>query len=68
MAELMLYDLRKEQKISLGMFHSDEIFTGDIRCDLHPRWSKDGQMITFDSVHEGSRQIYMVDVLEIMLG
>lgn len=28
--------------------------------DLHPRWSFDGRTAFFDSIHEGSRQIYCV--------
>lgn len=31
-------------------------------CDLHPRWSHDGETAFFDSIHEGSRQIYAVEV------
>jgi len=31
-------------------------------CDLHPRWKPDGTGIAFDSIHEGSRQIYTVKV------
>lgn len=32
------------------------------RCDLHARWRKDGRQLAFNSVHEGSRQIYVMDV------
>lgn len=32
------------------------------RCDLHPRWRPDGKMIGFNSVHEGSRQVYVMEV------
>lgn len=66
LADLMLYDIRRGRKVILGQFYSEEMFTGDIRCDLHPRWSSDGRVITFDSVHEGPRQIYLVDVAEII--
>lgn len=61
-AELMLYDISENRKILIGKFQHDKQFTGDIRCDLHPRWSTDGNTITFDSVHENTRQIYCVDL------
>ena len=64
--ELMLYSPREQVKVYLGTYRADAQFVGDIRCDLHPRWSPDGQAITFDSVHEGTRQIYVVDVSEIV--
>jgi len=62
LAELMLYDIEENRKYILGEFHHDEQFSGDVRCDLHPRWSSDGMTITFDSVHEDSRQIYCIDL------
>jgi len=66
LSELMLYNVNDNTRISLGKFHSEEQFRGDIRCDLHPRWSPDGNTISFDSVHEGSRQIYLADVSHIV--
>lgn len=62
LAQLMVYNIAENRKIVLGEFHHETQFTGDIRCDLHPRWAPDGKTITFDSVHEGSRQIYLVDL------
>lgn len=35
-----------------------------LHCDLHPRWSPDGTKVAFDSIHEGSRQIYQIDVTQ----
>ncbi len=31
-------------------------------CDLHPRWSYDGEFVFFDSIHDGTRQLYRVKV------
>lgn len=31
-----------------------------LHCDLHPRWDACGKMVAFDSIHEGTRQIYIV--------
>lgn len=33
-----------------------------LHCDLHPRWNSLGDKVVFDSIHEGSRQIYMIEV------
>ena len=47
----------------IGDFWTPELYR-DIycRCDLHPRWRPDGKQIGFNSVHEGSRQVYVMDV------
>lgn len=37
-------------------------YDNDTRCDLHPRWSRDGKKVCFDSVFEGHRGLYYVEV------
>lgn len=47
----------------LNKWMSPELFSftrSGLHCDLHPRWNYDGTMVAFDSIHEGSRQIYIV--------
>ncbi len=36
-------------------------YSGDVRCDLHPRWSMDDRKICFDAVFEGKRALYYVE-------
>ena len=47
----------------VGEFFVPEAYRGDYwRCDLHARWRPDGRQLGFNSVHEGSRQVYVIDV------
>ena len=49
----------------VGVFKSDSTLPGPCRCDLHPRLSADNRTICFDSVHEGRRGVYLIDVSKI---
>ena len=35
-------------------------YDNDTRCDLHPRWRRDGKKICFDSTFEGRKGLYLV--------
>jgi hypothetical protein len=52
--------------IEAGAFHSPWRYDGAGRCDLHPRWSRDGRRVSIDSAHEGVRWSYVVDVSRIV--
>lgn len=50
----------------LGHFHSPKIYTGEWRCDTHPRSSNDGRTVAIDSPHTGAgRQLHLIDVSSI---
>ncbi len=63
---LMLYDILNDRRIDVGKFYSPAVKPNELRCDLHPRWNRTGTQICFDSVHDGSRQIYLMDVEPIV--
>ena len=37
-------------------------YDNDTRCDLHPRWSRDGRKICFDGCFEGKRGLYVINL------
>lgn len=60
---LILFDPATEKRIDVGRFHGPTPKDGEIRTDLHPRWSRDGRQICIDSIHEGGiRQMYTFHV------
>ncbi len=59
---LVLFDVAAERRIDLGRFYSPPELSGEVRCDLHPRFDRAGSAVCFDSAHEGSRQMYMLEL------
>lgn len=58
--KIYLMDMETEAVIPLGRFVQPEEFTSHWRCDIHCRWSPNGDMIGFNSTHTGSRQVYII--------
>ena len=63
---LILYDCRDGIRYDIGSFYTDPGLSKENRCDLHPRWSRDGRTACIDSVHEHERQMYLVDLSSII--
>jgi hypothetical protein len=63
---LILYDTKAKRRYDIGRFYTDPALGKVNRCDLHPRWNRSGDAICIDSVHEGERQMYVVDVSELV--
>lgn len=66
MRNVVLYHLATGRRFDIGNFFSPTHLVGDIRCDLHPRWNRDGTQICIDSAHEKERQVYVLDVSGIV--
>lgn len=64
MCVIQLYSPEKNICTDLGYFHSIPEIVTDVRCDLHPRFNRSGNQITFDSTHEGFRGIYKMDLTD----
>ena len=62
---LMLFDPAANRRVDIGRFFAPKNLQGEIRCDLHPRWSRDGAKVCIDSAHEGARQMYVLDVSDL---
>jgi hypothetical protein len=62
-----LYEIATGKRIPLGSFHSPKEYTGEWRCDTHPRYSPDGRKVVIDSPHGGNgRQMYLIDLAGLL--
>lgn len=59
---LMDGDEYKKENTTVAKVFAPFKYDNDTRCDLHPRWNHKGDKICFDSVFEGHRGMYVVDV------
>lgn len=59
---LFLYDTKTEKIEQLLKSKSLMDANWDIRCDLHARFNRQGDKVSFDSVHSGMRQICEINL------
>ena len=65
--DLYLYHVPTGRRVDLASLNAPEEYTGEWRCDLHPRSDPSGRYVTIDSAHGNSgRQIYLLDTSEII--
>ncbi len=61
-----LFEIATGRRVPLAHLLSPEEYTGEWRCDTHPRYSPDGRSVVVDSPHGGAgRQMYLIDISAI---
>jgi len=63
---LLIFDLSSERLVEVASLYSPSNFRGEMRCDLHPRWSRSGKLLCVDSAHAGSRRLCVVNVAHLL--
>lgn len=53
---------RKKESTTIARVFAPFKYDNDTRCDLHPRWNHVGDKVCFDSIFEGHRGLYIVDI------
>jgi hypothetical protein len=62
MQKLMLFNVKSNKIIPLLEVFQNVKYMGQTRCDLHPRFSNDGNLVFFDSVFQGIRRQYYINI------
>ncbi len=57
---LFIFDTKTKEKKILDNFKSPIKYRGEYRCDLHPRWSSSGNIISFDSTHQNGLRSFNI--------
>lgn len=67
-----LYHVARKRRVHIGAFDAPRAYLGvppqnEWRCDLHPRFTRDGRRVIIDSPYNGTgRQIHVIDVSAIV--
>lgn len=59
---LIVYDCDGDKSHDIARLYAPVFLHGSLRCDFHPRWHPNMKQVAIDSVHEGFRGLYLVDV------
>ena len=59
---LIVYDCVEDSMRDIARFYAPVLLHGPLRCDFHPRWNPNMKQVVIDSVHEGFRGMYLIDI------
>lgn len=68
MSSLFLFNIDTKEVMSLGRFYQPLRYMGTNRIDLHPKWNMKGDRIYFESGHNGYRNLYVLNIDQLVNG
>ena len=61
--KLLIHDFENNKTHYIGKFKiASYLIESSLKCDLHPRWNKKGNLLSIDSSHNGSKQTYVINI------
>lgn len=63
---VFLYNVQTTKLVNVGRFPTPKTLDGPVRVDLHPRFNRDGTKVCIDSAMNGTRQMYVIDVTDVV--
>jgi hypothetical protein len=64
---VILYNSAQASRTDAHVFtHNPRSNDSDVKCDLHPRWSRSERLIAVDTCESGLRQVRVLDVSDIV--
>lgn len=62
-----LYHVPTDTRHDIANLHSPKAYSGEWRCDTHPRSSNDGKLVCVDSTHGGNgRQLWLFEIEKLI--
>lgn len=55
-----VYLISQDQPAEIARVKMPFRYDNEVRCDLHPRWNRDGTEVCIDSAHQGLRGMYVI--------
>jgi hypothetical protein len=64
---VILYNSERAERTDVHVFaYHPRTDDTDVKCDLHPRWSRDERFIAVDTCEAGFRQVRILDVNDML--
>ena len=65
---VILYHPDQARRADVHVFvHSPRSGDSDVKCDLHPRWSRSERLVAVDTCEAGFRQVRVLDVSDLVV-